>query len=124
MLNWFLNQKGEVRGYANAVWTGLTTLEYARTIESLLKQNAHGVFQAAPANAISKYELLKLFEKYFPGGRTITKVENNRIDKSLVPFWAEYDIRINGYEKQAVEMKQWIEQHPSLYPAYYYDKNK
>lgn len=122
LLNWYLNQKGEVKGFANAIWTGLTTLEYAKTIESLLKQKAHGVFQAAPDFSISKYELISLFEKYFPGGRTIIKVDNNRVDKSLVPYWGEYDISIKGYEEQIVEMKDWIEQHPDLYPAYYYDK--
>lgn len=121
LLNWFLNQKGEVKGFANAIWTGLTTLEYAKTIESLLKQKAHGVFQAAPNASISKFELISFFEKYFPGGRTIIKVDNNRVDKSLVPFWANYDIQIKGYEDQIVEMKQWIEKHPDLYPTYYYD---
>lgn len=121
LLNWFLNQKGEVKGFANAIWTGLTTLEYAKTIESLLIQKAHGVFQAAPAEAISKYELIKIFEKYFPGGRVIIKVDNNRVDKSLVPYWGEYDIQIKGYEEQISEMKEWIEKHPDLYPAYYYE---
>ena len=122
LLNWFLNQKGEVKGFANAIWTGLTTLEYAKTIESLLYQKAHGVFQAAPNCAISKYELINIFEKYFPGGRTIVKVENNRVDKSLVPYWANYDIEIKDYEEQIREMKDWIEKHRNLYPAYYYSK--
>ncbi len=121
LLNWFLNQKGEVKGFANAIWTGLTTLEYAKAIESLLKQKAHGVFQAAPNAVISKYELISLFEKYFPGDRNIIKIDNKRVDKSLVPFWADYDIQVKGYEEQIMEMKQWIEQHPNLYPAYYYD---
>lgn len=122
LLNWFLHQKGEVKGFANAIWTGLTTLEYAKVIESLLQQKAHGVFQAAPKETISKYELLKLFEKHFPGGRSIIKVENNRVDKSLVPDWGGYNIQIKGYEEQIVEMKQWIELHPDFYPDYYSNK--
>ena len=121
LLNWFLNQKGEVKGFANAIWTGLTTLEYAKTIERLLRMKAHGVFQAAPNDSISKYELIKLFEESFPGGRTIVKVENNRVDKSLVPFWGDYDIHIKGYIEQVAEMKTWINKHPGLYPAYYYE---
>lgn len=121
LLNWYLNQKGDVKGFANAIWTGLTTLEYAKTIENLLNQKAHGVFQAAPNASISKYELIKIFEKYFPCGRSIVKVNNNRVDKSLVPYWGDYDIEIKGYEEQIAEMKEWIERHPNLYPAYYYD---
>ena len=122
LLNWFLHQQGEVKGFANAIWTGLTTLEYAKAIENLLQQKAHGLFQAAPAEAVSKYELIQLFEKYFSGGRVIIKVDNNRVDKSLVPDWGTYNIKIKSYEEQIVEMKQWIEQHPDLYPSYYYDK--
>jgi dTDP-4-dehydrorhamnose reductase len=124
LLNWFLNQKGEVKGFANAIWTGLTTLEYAKTIEGLLKQKAHGLFQAAPNVPISKYELIKLFEEYFPGERTIVKVDNNRVDKSLVPCWGDYDIHINGYKEQIAEMKNWIDKHPGLYPAYYYENKQ
>lgn len=123
LLNWYLNQKGEVKGFANAIWTGLTTLEYAKTVESLLNQKAHGVFQAAPHDSISKYELIKLFEKYFPGERSIVKIDNNRVDKSLVPYWGEYDIKIKDYEEQIAEMKLWVEKHPNLYPSYYY-KNR
>lgn len=121
LLNWFLQQKGEVKGFANAIWTGLTTLEYAKTIERLLDQKAHGVFQAAPKEPISKYELLRLFEKHFPGNRTILKIDNSRVDKSLVPFWGEHNISTPSYEEQITEMKQWIEKHPNLYPVYYYD---
>lgn len=120
LLNWFLQQHGEVKGFANAIWTGLTTIEYAKTIESLLKQKAHGVFQAAPGSSISKYELIKLFEKYFPGNRTIVRVDNNRVDKSLIPYWGKYVINIKDYEDQIIEMKEWIECHRFLYPQYYY----
>lgn len=121
LLNWFLQQKGDVKGFANAIWTGLTTLEYAKTIECLLNQKAHGVFQAAPKDSISKYELLRLFEKYFEGGRTIVKVDNDRVDKSLVPYWGEYIVQIKGYEEQIIEMKNWIQKHKELYPAYYFE---
>lgn len=119
LLNWYLQQKGEVKGYANAIWTGLTTMEYAKIIERLLKQKAHGLFQAAPTESISKYELLRLFEKHFPGGRTVVRVENQRVDKSLVPYWGKYDIAIAGYEQQIVEMKEWIAAHREMYPEYY-----
>ncbi len=121
LFNWFLSQEGNVNGFLNAIWTGLTTIEYARTIERLLLQKAHGLFQAAPQSAISKYQLISLFEKYFPGNRIILPVDNKRVDKSLVPYWGNYDIQIKEYEEQIMEMKRWIESHEGLYPAYYYD---
>ncbi|MBR6055414.1 MAG: sugar nucleotide-binding protein [Bacteroidales bacterium] len=124
LLNWYLKQQGSVNGYMNAIWTGLTTLEYAKTVENLLNQNAHGVFQAAPDSPVSKFQLISLFEKYFPAGRSIVPVNNKRVDKSLVPFWGNYHIKIKDYEPQIIEMKEWIESHPDLYPAYYYSKNQ
>ncbi len=120
LLNWYLNQQGSVKGFNNAIWTGLTTLEYAKTIESLLLQKAHGVFQAAPRKPISKCQLITLFEKYFPGGRTIVPVNNQRVDKSLIPYWGKYNIQTKEYEEQIIEIKDWINRHPNLYPAYYY----
>ncbi len=120
LLNWFLQQEGDVRGFAGSIWTGLTTLEYAKTIEKLLTQNAHGLFQAAPAMSISKYDLLKLFEKYFSGCRNIIKVDNVRVDKSLVPSWGRYDISIGDYEAQIIEMKEWLNTHRDIYPRYYF----
>lgn len=122
LLNWFLQQKGDVRGFANAIWTGLTTLEYAKTIGCLLAHKAHGLFQAAPPTSISKYNLLKLFKKYFSGCINIIKVDNARVDKSLVPSWGGYDICIGDYEAQIIEMKKWIQAHSSIYPEYYSSK--
>ena len=68
--------------------------------------------------------MISLFERYFPNGRTIVPVNNKRVDKSLVPYWADYQIEIKDYEAQIAEMKQWIENHPSLYPSYYYSKKQ
>lgn len=104
LLDWFLRQRGEVRGYANAIWTGLTTREYARQVESLLRQGAHGLIHLVPDTAISKYDLLCLFEKYFPAGRTIVKWDNERVDKSLVPCAGAFHVEIPGYEEMIREI--------------------
>ena len=64
LFNWFYNQKGTVNGFANAIWTGLTTIEFAREIEWLLENDKHGIFQLVPQKSISKYDLLCLFQKY------------------------------------------------------------
>lgn len=113
LFNWFYRQRGEVNGFANAIWTGLTTIEYARETEWLLENGKHGIFQCVPEGALSKYDLLLLFEKYYPGDRKINRIENARVDKSLVPACG--GIRVPGYEDQIREMKDWTEQHRDLY---------
>ena len=113
LFNWFYNQKGEVNGFANAIWTGLTTLEFAKEVAWLLEKKKHGVLQLVPDHAISKYELLCLFEKYYPSDRKIRRIENKRVDKSLVPVCG--GLVVPGYETQMIEMRKWTDDHREIY---------
>lgn len=113
LFNWFYNQSGEVNGFANAIWTGLTTIEFAREIEWLLVNKRNGVFQLAPDYAISKYDLLMLFEKYYPGNRKINRIDNKRVDKSLVAVCG--GLNVPNYETQIAEMRKWTDAHKSIY---------
>lgn len=113
LFNWFYNQKGEVNAFVNAIWTGLTTIEFAREIEWLLKNKKHGVFQLVPDCAISKYDLLLLFQKYYPGERRLNRVDNKRVDKSLVPACG--GLQVPDYESMIAEMRRWTDEHKDLY---------
>jgi len=121
LLNWFLRQQGQVNGFANAIWTGVTTEEYAREIELLLTQGKHGIFQSTPTSSISKYELLKLFEKHFPHGREVLRIDNQRVDKSLVQDFGDADIVVPSYDKMVADVRRWVQSHRELYPKYYND---
>jgi dTDP-4-dehydrorhamnose reductase len=59
LIEWFLAQKGEVRGFTHAIYTGLTTAEMSRVIESVLMEHPDlsGVWQVA-SEPINKYDLL------------------------------------------------------------------
>lgn len=112
---WFLRQNGEVNGFTDAIWTGITTIEFARVIEKLLLQKAHGLFQCAPDTSISKYELLKVFEKYFPNNRKVIPISKNRVDKSLIPFMGDYKVDIPDYDTMVADMLSWIKNHKNIY---------
>lgn len=64
LLEWFLAQTGTVKGFANAIYTGFTTLEMSRIIEMMLNKfpDASGVYQVS-SDPINKYELLLLFRE-------------------------------------------------------------
>ena len=119
LLNWFLQQEGEVKGFANAIWTGLTTLEFAKQIEEKKKKKAHGTFHLVPQKAISKHDLLHLFNQYFPKGRNIIRIENQLVDKSLQQDLGGNELHIADYQTQIAEMAAWIKEHQELYPKYY-----
>lgn len=119
LLNWFLRQDGDVNGFANAIWTGLTTDEFARVIEHLLIHKAHGLFHTVPKYGISKYQLLEYFNKYFVGNRNIVRIDNDLVDKSLKQEVGDFQLELNDYETQIRNMAQWVKDHQELYPEYY-----
>ncbi|MDQ3911555.1 MAG: SDR family oxidoreductase, partial [Actinomycetota bacterium] len=49
LIEWFLAQRGEIRGFTKAIYTGLTTAEMSRVIERVLVEHPHlsGVWQVA-----------------------------------------------------------------------------
>ena len=116
LFNWFYRQK-EAKGYANAIWTGVTTIEFAREVEWLLKEKKHGLLQLVPNYSISKYELLLLFEKYYPANRKIDRFENSLVDKSLVQICD--GLVIPDYETMIADMREWTDKHQSIYKYNY-----
>lgn len=120
LLNWFLQQPGpSVNGFTGAIWTGQTTLQLAKTMEAAAKERAYGLVNAVPAESITKYELLKLFNKYLRGGElTINPVDGITADKSLIRTNFDFNYQIPDYETMVAEMADWIKTHHSLYPHY------
>lgn len=84
LVEWFLAQGGPVKGYTQALYSGLTTVEQARVLAEYVLPNAglHGLFHLASA-PISKYELLKIVAKYFNKSVVITPDSGVAEDKSL-----------------------------------------
>lgn len=123
LLNWFMNNtNGEhpvVNGYTKAMWTGQCTYQLAKTMEAAAKERAQGLVNAVPDTDISKYELLKLFNKYLRGGRVqINPVEGVNADKSLKRTNWDFDYKIPDYEQMVAEMAEWIYKHKDLYSHY------
>lgn len=64
LLNWFMKQNTEIKGYKNVMWTGLTTLQLAKVIEAAAVQRAAGLYNMVYSQPISKYDLLLLLNHY------------------------------------------------------------
>lgn len=119
LMNWFMQQKGPVQGYIGAMWTGQTTLQLAKTMETAAKERAHGLYNMVPDVSISKYELLKLFNKYLRNNEVeIIPVDKMAADKSLKRTRWEFGYQIPDYEQMTAELADWMREHKNLYPHY------
>ena len=119
LLNWFMQQNGEINGFTKSIWTGQTTLQLAKTIEKAALEKAHGLYNAVPDHSISKYELVKLFNHYLRADTLkINPVEGLLADKSLIRTKYEFDYLIPNYEIMVAELAEWMINHKDMYPHY------
>lgn len=119
LLNWFMHQNGEINGFTKAMWTGQTTLQLAKTMEAAAFERATGLYNTVPEMSISKYDLLRLFNKYLRNGKiSIHPVEGVNADKSLKRTRFDFNYIIPDYEKMVSEAADWIFSHKSLYTHY------
>ena len=99
LFNWFTKQSGEINGYSNVFWSGVTTLELAKAIEASFEQNISGIYHLTNNEKISKYDLLKLFAKYTGKEIKINKYEDYHSDKTLIDTRKEFDYTVPSYEE-------------------------
>lgn len=119
LFNWFMHQSGEIKGYTKAMWTGQTTLQLAKTMEVAARERAHGLVNTVPDYSICKYDLCRLFNKYFRNDAlTIHPVEGVNADKSLKRTNFDFSYLIPDYETMVRELAEWVRKHKDMYPHY------
>ena len=84
LVDWFLSQKGSVKGFSEAIFSGLPTVEIARIIKDYVIPNKdlRGVYHLS-AEPINKYDLLNLIANIYGHKTEIIKDTNFKIDRSL-----------------------------------------
>ena len=84
LIDWFLSQNNQVKGYRKAVFSGLPTVELARVIMNFVipHPELHGTYHVA-ASPINKYDLLKLVATAYKSTVTLVSNEDVVIDRSL-----------------------------------------
>jgi len=107
LLEWFLAQTEQVRGFTNAIYSGFTTLEMSRIVEFLLVKHpaASGLYQVS-SEPISKYDLLVLLGREL--GHDIEIVPDGDIycDRSLdsTRFRREFNYAPPSWEAMVKEL--------------------
>lgn len=108
LLEWFLSQSGTVKGFRNAIYTGFTTLEMSRIIETMLLDYpvASGLYHVS-SDPINKYELLVLFRDKLGHCVEILQDKVFHCDRSLDSsrFRQEFNYSPPTWESMVAELK-------------------
>ena len=85
LLDWFLSQSGqEIRGFSGAIYSGVTTVEFAHFLRTVLltRSDLAGVIQLA-SEPISKYDLLHVIADTYGWTGEIVRDLDFRGDRSM-----------------------------------------
>jgi dTDP-4-dehydrorhamnose reductase len=116
LFDWFMKQRGNIKGYRQAYWTGVTTIELAKAVEEAIKQDISGLHHLVNDQKINKYDLITLFKDIFK--KTDVKIDpldDYKVDKSLLKTNHDFAYIVPSYKAMILSMKEWIENHDQLY---------
>lgn len=109
LLNWFIQQPSgsKLQGYTNHLWNGITTLEWCKQIEALLKSFKIGTdgypFQLGCLGSWTKHEMLQLFNKHYQLEASIVEYQKGeKVDRRLKPQKVSPPL-----EEQLIELKEF-----------------
>ncbi|WP_297337997.1 SDR family oxidoreductase [Algoriphagus sp.] len=119
LFHWFMNQSNEVNGFTQAFWGGVSTVELAKVIDIAMEKKLSGLYHVSNGEAISKFELLNLFNEYFELGIRVNPSLGKEVDKSLKTDHLEFLGLIPSYEEMILEMKRFMQSHPEIYSPIY-----
>jgi dTDP-4-dehydrorhamnose reductase len=120
LFNWFMAQKGAVRGFGRVMWSGVTTLELARFIDYDIAHPLCGLLHLTNGAPISKHDLLRLIAEVW--GRSDLRIERDDsqvTDRSLVNTRAVSGYRVPPYRQMLEELREYMAAHKGMYPHYY-----
>lgn len=110
LFHWFMQQDTSeiLKGFSQAYWSGITTLELAKVIHWAIENNVTGLKQIA-REKIDKYSLLKIFNTVFRNGSMeIVSNDSYKVDKSLISNREDFIYKVPDYEVMLNDMKKWI----------------
>lgn len=109
LLEWVKkNKEGEIDGFVNHFWNGVTCLQLAKIIKEIIQKNLFwkGVRHVHSPLPVSKYELIDLINKIYKLNITINPRETDiPVDKTLSSLYESFEIP--SIEQQIKEMKDF-----------------
>ncbi len=113
LLGWVFSQKGKtVNGYTNHLWNGVTTLQFAKISEMIMKNGLYekGLFHVHSPDSLSKFELVNMINNVFGLGVKVIPEENKFFcDRTLSTVYP-LNGNISGLniKEQLIELKSFF----------------
>ena len=109
-LEWVITNgenNGEINGWSNHYWNGITCLEYSKLIFKIINENLFwtGVRHISSPNAVSKYELASFIRDVFGLNLKINKVECSEIINKTLKSNYENIYNIKDLFGQIMDLK-------------------
>ncbi len=121
LLHWFLrNEAKEIKGYTQAFWGGVTTIQLAIAIEHAIEKSLSGLIHLTNGLRISKFDLVNIFKDIFKKNVLIQADDHYKVDKSLaMSTHTKLLGEVPSYEKMVQDMKSWMQDNRDMYSLNY-----
>jgi dTDP-4-dehydrorhamnose reductase len=118
LFHWFMNQQGDISGFTKAIWSGVTTIELAKAVKWSIDHHITGLYHVTNNSSISKYDLLKLFQKYTKKDINIQPFDGKNVDKNFIDTRLLMNYEIPSYDQMISNMVDLIANNRELYSQY------
>jgi dTDP-4-dehydrorhamnose reductase len=120
LFNWFMKQNGQIYGYKNVLWSGVTTLTLAKAILVAVNKDLTGVYHLVNNLQINKYELLTLFKTHMKKNNIkILPLSQPQSNKTLIRTRDDFLFEVPSYDEMVKEMCMWINDNKKIYKQYF-----
>jgi len=106
LLEWFLSQKGEVYGYTDAIWNGVTTLEWAKQCKIIINSwDIAPILTILHSNKVSKFKLLYTIQECYGKRDVIIMPKRLGSDRTL-----KGNIKVKNIQEQIIELINYTDE--------------
>ena len=114
LMNWFMSQEKDTKGFTKVFWSGVTTLEMAKFIDFAINENISGLYHLC-SQRISKHDLLTIIKDVFVRDVVIKQDEALVLDRSLISKRTDIGYKVLGLRQLIDQLKAWMSEHSALY---------
>ncbi len=105
---WFMSQSGRINGYKKSIWSGISSIELAKTIDIFIRKDIKGIYNVCSEVPITKFDLLKLMAEESNKDIEIIPVEGVVTNKTLIDSRKELGQEFPSYRKMVKDLFYFI----------------